>query len=1008
MVYLVGNFVWLPWAATLLGLILLGGCSAQAPGAASGKKALTFVMADYEEKGDASAGAVLYDKWWPTGQTPPGINPMVKPTGSTSDKDGATWRCSSCHGWDYNGSIDETPGGSLFLTTSKTPKYVFDFILNGTISKTVQHRFALLTAQDGYDLTKFILEEDLRVDPINGGDKGLGKTRYASVTYPTGQKGCESSACHRDPAKRSILIALASNDPQEFLHKVRFGNPGTDMQGGVSLDDAKNILAFAKTLTAGTPTTPGTTTNSFDAARYNDVSKQTADLIQGGLLYDEWWLATNPPSTPPTSTHPSWPVNAGAQVTLAKTWRCSQCHGWDYRGVDGAYNSGENYTGIRGIIQTEQTAPKRTTAADVFDYIKSGTNHEFSAKLQDADIYSLTRFVMSQRALHAANKATYHFVDDATLATIGTSTTNGETLYGKTCAAASCHGPNGKALDFADDAPNVGEDEFVDTVAKGNPWEMIHKVLYGMPGTAMPALTVAASDLAGAVAKAADIVAYAQTSLVPDVKRGGRLYDKWWDENGAVSPTTDQPLWATRSNASGVFDNPLTGEGTWRCKECHGWDYKGVGGAYATGSHKTGFPGILNRSRNSRDLIDKIIREGTNHAFFGTNKLGERDMKDLVEFIMSTTEGVTDVTNALSGGSSTVGKTLYEDVTPGDCKGCHGAQGTTVGSVDLGALATDNPPEFVHKARFGSPGSTMIPTPGGFVGLNLIQAGDARAYAKTLSVSGPTTPSYATARIDRGGRLFDEWWTEMAATEPTAANPMWATRNTAVPALPATDPISKTWRCVTCHDWNYRGVGFLRNNGSVTSKDNLLDLRARYVPSVFATETVLQSYIFNWIKSGSSGKHNFGVVQTGVTKPLTDADVWDLTKFLLDGVVNTNNYISNLGGITTADLAASILNGESIYNGVKLAKVNCATCHAGDGLKTPPLSTAVLDILDVAKNEATEFFHKVRFGQPGTAMPAMTGVTGVPDLNTANREARDVLGYAQDLYCKRVPKPTGC
>ena len=1018
MVFFVGRWSWLRWAAALLGLMLLGGCSAPVAGTATTKKAPAFAQASYDEA-DPVIGGQLYDQWW-SGQTPSGNGPMVDPTGSTTGNDGESWRCVTCHGWHYNGeNYKGLPGTSLRLSRNMGAKKIFDFILNGTFTvggKQKQHRFTpLLAPVDAYDLTAFIMQEDLGVDPTGGGNIDSGKSQYQSHPYGAeGRVGCESSQCHIVAANKNALIAAASERPQEFLHKVRFGNPTSapPMPGGVSLPDARNVLAYAKTIKATTPSAPGTTTGGFDATRYNDVSKQTADLIQGGQLYDEWWLATNPPSTPPTSKHPSWPITAGAQVTLAQTWRCSQCHGWDYRGVDGSYNSGENYTGLRGIIQTDKTAPKWTAAADVFAFIKSGTAHSFGEKLADNDIYALTRFVMSQRALHAANKATYHFIDDATLATVGTSETNGGTLYGKTCANGGCHGPLGDALDFADGQPHVGEDEFVDTVAKDNPWEMMHKVLYGIPGSspAMPALTVAASDLAGAVAKAADIVAYAQTSLVPDLKRGGRLYDKWWDENGAVSPTTDQPLWATRSkNASGVFDNAVSGEDSWRCKECHGWDYKGVAGAYATGSHKTGFPGILNRSRNSLSLIDQFIRSGTNHSFFGTNKLGERDMKDLVAFIMSNTEGVTDVTNALSGGSSTVGKTLYEDVTPGDCKGCHGAQGTTVGSVDVGALANDNPQEFVHKARFGSPGSTMIPTPGGFIGLNVTQAGDARAYAKTLSVSGPTAPSYATARIDRGGRLFDEWWTEMAATEPTTANPLWATRNAAVPALPTTDPISKTWRCSTCHDWNYRGVGFFRTNGSVTSKDNLLDLRSRYVPAVFATDTELQTYIYNWIKLGNnSGKHNYAIAQTGIVKPLGEAELWDLTKFLIEGVVNTNNYISNLGGITTADLPASILNGESIYNGAKLAKVNCASCHGGDGLKTPPLSTAVLDILDVAKNEATEFFHKVRFGQPGTAMPAMTGVTGVPDLNTANREARDVLGYAQDLYCKRAPKPTGC
>ncbi|MGE5123820.1 MAG: hypothetical protein ACM3H7_04830, partial [Acidobacteriaceae bacterium] len=69
--------------------------------------------------------------------------------------------------------------------------------------------------------------------------------------------------------------------------------------------------------------------------------------------------------------------------------------------------------------------------------------------------------------------------------------------------------------------------------------------------------------------------------------RGGRLYDNWWVEAGVDEPTSDQPLWASQTT------NTRSGSDTWRCKECHGWDYKGADGAYGSGSHMTGFPGVF-------------------------------------------------------------------------------------------------------------------------------------------------------------------------------------------------------------------------------------------------------------------------------------------------------------------------------------------------------------------------------------------------------------------------------
>ncbi len=998
--------------------ILLGGCSGQPGGGGTTTVKLPkFVEALYEAA-DPVLGGNIYDKWWAKGAAPPGFsNPMIKASGSTNVRNGDDWRCSSCHGWNYADSeIAPIRTGSMAsMLADKTPKQVFEFILNGTAvidGQNKQHQFyKLLEVQQVYELTAFLTKEELRVDNLGNGDKELGRIKYTTFNYVAdGHKGCEASACHRIVANRNALLLVAAEQPAKFIHKVRFGNAHTSMPGGPTLIDAKNILAYAKTLKAGTVTDPGITTGTFSEALYNDATKIVGDLVRGGLLYDKWWEATSPPKAAPASRHPLWPVNANSEVTLPSTWRCSKCHGWDYRGADGVFKDGSNFSGIRGIIPTNSTAVKFTTAADVFNYIKTGSNHAFGKLLSDIDIYGLTRFVMSQRDLHRADKAPFHFIDDISGTTIGTSITNGSTLFGPTCGTGSgCHNLDGKGIDFADGAKGTGEDEFVDTVANVNPWEFMHKVLYGQPGSSpsMPTLITSVADLGTTVAKAADILAHAQVGLVPNIKRGGRLYDKWWKEANAPPPTTDQVRWATRSKTGTVFDNARSGADSWRCKECHGWDYKGKDGAYGLGDHKTGFPGILTRTRTTKILVEDFIRSGTNHAFAGTNLLTERDVKDLAAFVVDNVDGVIDVTNGLAATNTTAGQTLYTELTPGNCKECHGANGKQ-NAANIALLATVNPPEFIHKARFGDPGSTMIPAAGKFAGLSLLEAGNTRAYAATL-------PALTTSvSLTRGGRLFDNWWEQAgkddpAVKEPTAANPMWATRDTSVPNVPAGSPISTTWRCVTCHDWNYRGVGFLRAAGSVISKDNLVSLRARYLDTgFFANDDELAVYLFTWIKLGRGGQHSFGVAQAGIVKPLVDADVWDLAYFLTYGIIDTTTYISNLGGIVTADMPASILNGGAIYSGAKHTSVNCASCHGADGVTSPPGTTAKLDILDVAKNEATEFFHKARFGQPGTNMPPMLDVQGIPDFVTANKEARDVLAYTQDLFCQRVPKPAGC
>lgn len=83
-----------------------------------------------------------------------------------------------------------------------------------------------------------------------------------------------------------------------------------------------------------------------------------------------------------------------------------------------------------------------------------------------------------------------------------------------------------------------------------------------------------------------------------DAVRGGLLYDKWWEINGQAAPPGNHPFYPSIGKQSGAD--------TWRCKECHGWDYRGKGGAYSspTGSHYTGIKGVWGgRDMNGRPYL---------------------------------------------------------------------------------------------------------------------------------------------------------------------------------------------------------------------------------------------------------------------------------------------------------------------------------------------------------------------------------------------------------------------
>ena len=209
---------------------------------------------------------------------------------------------------------------------------------------------------------------------------------------------------------------------------------------------------------------------------------------------------------------------------------------------------------------------------------------------------------------------------------------------------------------------------------------------------------------------------------------GGLLYDMWWPVTGADKPTGDHPLWATQST------NTRSGSVTWRCKECHGWDYKGADGAYGSGSHFTGFPGILDAASRPTDELLAWLNGEQNPDHDFSVVMDEMALDALIAFIQGEMFDSASFVNAdgTVAGDADAGRSLYA----GTCARCHGADGKTYnfGSEEepeyVGTLAVDNPWEVFHKVAVGQPGAPM---PGALaLGWTPQQIADVVAFAQTL------------------------------------------------------------------------------------------------------------------------------------------------------------------------------------------------------------------------------------------------------------------------------------
>lgn len=195
----------------------------------------------------------------------------------------------------------------------------------------------------------------------------------------------------------------------------------------------------------------------------SSVSANSDDaLSEGGRLYDKWWQEYN--LVPPDTTHPSYPQTS--QKKGSSSWRCKECHGWDYRGRDGAYSKGSHFTNIIGIIGFSGKDEN-----DVVAILKNST-HQYDRVILDRAIQIIAKFVVNGQV--DMDK----YIDRQTRKSKGDASW-GRDIFENKCAR--CHGDEGRDINFG----NENNPEYVSTVAVTNPWEALHKIINGHPGARM-------------------------------------------------------------------------------------------------------------------------------------------------------------------------------------------------------------------------------------------------------------------------------------------------------------------------------------------------------------------------------------------------------------------------------------------------------------------------------------------------------------------------------------------
>src|SRR3989338_7206122 len=205
---------------------------------------------------------------------------------------------------------------------------------------------------------------------------------------------------------------------------------------------------------------------------------------------------------------------------------------------------------------------------------------------------------------------------------------------------------------------------------------------------------VAGAFLVGTVALMPAPVAADEADDMVSIVNGGRLYDNWLKMTGAADPGKDHKSWKPAAG------NKQTGDTTWRCKSCHGWDYKGKDGQQKGTEDETAAGGITKSAGADPAKIIAVLNAAT-HDLGAVMK--EDAMKDLANFV---SKGQVDTAALLAkGGDAAKGKGYFETI----CVGCHKLDGSYPKdmAMKLGARVNIAQQRVLHNLINGNPMGKM-------------------------------------------------------------------------------------------------------------------------------------------------------------------------------------------------------------------------------------------------------------------------------------------------------------
>lgn len=234
-----------------------------------------------------------------------------------------------------------------------------------------------------------------------------------------------------------------------------------------------------------------------------------------------------------------------------------------------------------------------------------------------------------------------------------------------------------------------------------------------------------------------------------------------------------------------------------------------------------------------------------------------------------------------------------------------------------------------------------------FVGFSILSVGTAKSADLAIA-----TPNVSA--ILNGGLLYDNWFATLGAEKPSQTHALWPASNTKKKG-------NVTWRCKSCHGWDFMGKDGAYSSGSY--KSGIKGIRAYEGGNPSDVEKLLRGPM-----------HGYSAAM------IPDAALKDIALFVTNGQFELDVFIDRASKKSKGNAG----RGEVIYN------VSCYLCHGKDGKEMNFKTADSPEYLGtLANGNPWEAINKTRHGQPASQMSAL-GYMG-------NKTMSDILAYIQTL-----------